>query len=84
MRPISQALGTKLDFMAVSHLGYKADPSEKQEEVLPRAWLGTSLFVHPCREVQRGPCCLNFQEEKKILTRLVARSQSNKFRLIIM
>lgn len=46
MRPISQAPGTKLDFMAVSHLDYKAGPSEKQEEVLPRAWLGTSLFVH--------------------------------------
>lgn len=39
--------GNKIDFMAASHLGYKADPSEKQEEVPLRAWLGKSLFVHP-------------------------------------
>lgn len=47
MKLISQALGTKLDFMAVSHPGYKADPTEEEEEVLSRAWLGTSLFAHP-------------------------------------
>lgn len=47
MRVISQELGTKLDFTAVSHLGSKADPTEKEEEVLPNAGLGTILFVHP-------------------------------------
>ena len=47
MRLISQAWGTKLDFMAVNHPGYKADPTEKEEEVLSGVWLGTSLFVHP-------------------------------------
>lgn len=68
--PISQALGTKLDFTAASHLGCTAILlRSKRKEVLPS-------LPTPCGEVQRAPCSLNFLEEEKPLPveRLGARA----------
>lgn len=76
--------GNKIDFMAASHLGYKADPSEKQEEVLLRAWLGKSLFVHPLLGSTKRSLPFELPGGGKKPLPAGARGQSNKFHLIIM
>lgn len=55
--------GNKLDFTAVSHLGCKV---RGRRSCLERV-LGQVSLSTPCGEVQRGLCCLNFQEEEKSL-----------------